>query len=186
MNECPRWRLTAPHYIHVPTLGDGTKVEWEHKETNRESGRAVRKLYSVPMLLDPRDAADFNHPGEIIIAHDTEGARHVRQDLIFIGDPTPDMEPLNDEAQAITDSLRSKWEHPIDTLPANGGMTSHEMVFMQNMMAEFAKQVGANLPAGNASVPKSEFDALKTELEAIKAMLATKAPEGATTPVRRA
>src|SRR5689334_3691415 len=101
MSECPRWRLTTPHYLNVPTLPDGTRVEWEHKETARESGRAIRKLYAVPMLLDPRDPADHNHPGDIIVCHDVEGARHDHKDYIFEGDPTPEMEPLNDEAEAI-------------------------------------------------------------------------------------
>lgn len=184
--ECPRWRLRTAHYIHIPTLPDGTKVEWEHKETNRESGRAVRKLYPVPMLLDPNDGADCNYPGEIIIAREVGGAHHQRRDIIFLGDPTPDMEPLNEEAEAISDSLRQRWEHPIDTLPVNGGMTNQEQQFMTAMMTEFAKQIGATIPMGNASVPKADFDALKAELEQIKAMLAAKAPEGATSNVRRA
>mgnify|MGYP001581464695 CR=1 FL=1 len=185
MPECPRWRLQTPHYIKVPVLPDGTKVEWEHKEQSRESGRAIRKLYEVPMLLDPRDPADHSHPGEIIVAHDVEGARHERGDIIFIGDPTPDMEPLNDEAQALTDAQRHRWEHPIDTLPVNGGMNAQERQFMESMMTDFAKQIGASLPQANASVPKSEFDALKAELEQIKALL-SKPVDGPTSSVRRA
>lgn len=188
MSECPRWRLTEPHYIHVPCFPDGTRVEWEHKETNRESGRAVRKLYTVPLLLDPRDKADFNHPDDIIIARDVEGAHHNPRDLIFLGDPTPGMEPLNEEAEAISNALRHKWEHPVDTLPANGGMTNQEQQFMQTMMAEFAKQVGASLPSANASVPQADFDALKAELATLKALVAEKfaaTNAGPTTPIRR-
>jgi hypothetical protein len=186
MSECPRWRLRTAHYLTIPTLPDGTKVEWEHKETNRESGRAIRKLYPVPMLVDPNDGADCNYPGEVIVAHSVDGAVHHRQDLIFLGDPTPDMEPLNEEAEAISDSHRQRWEHPVDTLPVNGGMTNQEQQFMTNMMTEFAKQIGATIPLPNASVPRADFDALKGELEQIKAMLAAKVPEGATSNVRRA
>lgn len=182
MTEAPRWRLMAPHYLNVPTLPDGTRVEWEQKETNRESGRAVRRLYSVPMLLDPRDPADFNHPGEIIVCHDVDGARVVRNDIIFFGDPTPDMEPLNEEAEAVSAQHRQRWEHPIDTLPANGGMTSHEMAFMQNMMAEFTKAIGGTgLP--NASVPKEQYDELKARLEKLEAAIVASAPP--TAPARR-
>lgn len=188
MSECPRWRLTEPHYIHVPTLPDGTRVEWEHKETARESGRAIRKLYSVPLLLDPKDPADYNHPGEIIVCHDVEGARHNSRDYIFEGNPTPGMEPLNDEAQAISDALRNKWEHPIDSMPANGGMTPQESVFMQTMMAEFAKQVGASLPSANAAVPRAEYDELKERLAKLEALLAAQAkgePGNAVNALRR-
>src|ERR1700748_2905378 len=105
MTEAPRWRPNSGHYLRIPELPDGTQIEWEHKETARETGRTVRKLYSVPMLLDPKGPADCNYPGEIIVAHAVEGARNERFDYIFIGNPTPEMEPLNDAAQEISDSL---------------------------------------------------------------------------------
>ena len=123
MPEAPRWRLVNAHYLRVPELPDGTKVEWEHKETSRESGRSVRKLFPGPILLNPNDGADCNYPGELIVAHAIDGAHNLRQDYIFEGEPTPEMEPLNDAAQAISDSLRTKWEHPIDSIPVNGGMS---------------------------------------------------------------
>src|SRR5580704_3501087 len=115
MTEAPRWRLTNPHYLKVFALPDGTRCEWEHKETSRETGRSVRKLYPVPILLNPSDPADCNYPGEIIVAH--EGDHNLTQDIIFEGPPTQEMEPLNDAAQAISDSMRDRWLHPIDTLP---------------------------------------------------------------------
>ena len=169
--ECPRWRLLAPHYINVPTLPDGTRVEWEHKETNRDSGRAVRKLYPVPMLLNPEDPGDCNYPGEIIVSQHAEGAHFLRQDLLFEGPPTRDMEPLNAEAEAITEQHKARWVHPIETLPANGGMNSQEIVFMQTMMTEFAKQVGGSMPQGNQSVPREDYDALKERLAKLEAII---------------
>jgi polyhydroxyalkanoate synthesis regulator phasin len=173
--EAPRWRLTNPHYLRVPELPDGTKVEWEHKETSRESGRAVRKLYPVPILLDPKDPADHNYPGEIIVTSEVDGAHCLARDMIFLGDPTQEMEPLNAEAEAITESLREKWIHPVDTLPANGGMTSAEAQFMQTMMSDFAKQIGAAIPKANLPVPEGEVDELKKRLAALEALLAEKA-----------
>lgn len=167
--ECPRWRLIEPHYINVPTLPDGTRVEWEHRETARESGRTVRKLFAVPMLLDPKDAADFNHPGEIIVCHDVEGARMTRGDYIFVGDPTQGMEPLNDEAEAITDSLRQKWINPVETLPANGGMNGAEQTFMAQMIEAFTK-AGAGVPT--QAVPQAEYDALKDRLAKLEELIA--------------
>ena len=172
MSEAPRWRLTAPHHLRVPELPDGTKIEWEHKETARESGRTVRKLFPVPMLLNPHDGADCNYPGELIVAHAVEGARNERHDYIFLGEPTQEMEPLNDTAQAITDSLREKWINPIDTMPANGGMSSQEQVFMQQMMIAFAKEVGTALPKTNIAVPNAEVDELKDRLARLEALLA--------------
>ena len=180
--EAPRWSLRNAHYIKVQELPDGTRVEWEHKETARETGRTVRKLFAVPMLLDPKEPADCNYPGEVIVAHAVEGCHNLRADYIFLGEPTPEMEPLNDEARAISDSLQKKWQHPIDTLPVNGGMSSQEMVFMQNMMTEFVKQVGAALPQGNASVPDPEKEEMKERLAKLEAFIAAQAkPEPTTT-----
>lgn len=172
--ECPRWRLVEPHYIRVPTLPDGTRIEWEHRETARESGRTLRKLYAVPMHLDPKDPADYNHPGEIVVCHDVEGASMVRGDYIFEGDPTPGMEPLNAAAEALTAARRELWEHPINSLPANGGMSTDEAAFMQRMMEAFAK---AAPPA--ATVPKSEYDALLERLAALEAAVTGKASASA-------
>lgn len=179
--EAPRWRLTNAHYINVPELPDGTRVEWEHKETSRENGRSIRKLYSVPMLLDPKDAADHNYPGDIIVTRFVEGARMASQDYIFVGDPTPEMEPINDEARAITDACRSRWDNPIDSLPANGGMSDEESVFMQKMMETFARIAP---PQENQTVPKEAYDELKERLSRLEAAMSLK-PE-APTPGRRA
>ncbi len=172
MTECPRWRLIAPHYLNIACYQDGTKIEWEHKETNAINGRAVRKLFPVPLMLNPEDPNDFNYPGEIIVAQAAEGAHPLRQDYIFTGPPTRDMEPLNAEAEAITDFHRARWVHPIETLPANGGMNEAEKAFMQTMMADFAKQVGASLPQGNQSVPREQYDDLKERLAKLEAIIA--------------
>jgi hypothetical protein len=152
MTEAPRWRLINAHYLNVPILPDGTKVEWEHKETNRENGRTLRTMHSVPMLLDPKDGADCNYPGEVIVAHAVANARNEPKDIIFVGTPTPEMEPLNDAAQKVTDLCKHRWINPIESIPSNGGMTSAESAFMQKMMEAF--QGGAK---PNASVPKGRL-----------------------------
>lgn len=167
--EAPRWRLTEPHYLNIETLPDGTRVEWEHKETARESGRTVRKLFPVPMLLDPKDPSDFNHPGEIIVTRRVDDARLDPRDLVFTGEPTPGMEPINDAAEEISAAARERWEHPIESLPANGGMNPAEAAFMAKMMEAFSRA-----PAANATVPQSEYDALKDRLAALEAAIAAK------------
>lgn len=179
--EAPRWRLINAHYLNVLTLPDGTRVEWEHKETARETGRTVRKLYPVPMHLDPASPADCNYPGELIVAHEIPDAHNLPRDYIFSSEPTPEMEPLNSAAQAISDTLQPKWQHPIDTLPVNGGMTGAEMEFMEKLMATFAK--GA--PPAELK-PSPEVDALKERIAKLETLIMAQAkPAPAHSPERR-
>lgn len=91
-----RWKLLVGHYL----LTD-PPVEIEFKETDRNTGRQARKVYKVPRHLDPRDPADFNYPelGEIIVS---DGNNPQPRDIVFLGDPTPDMEPVDDDARAVT------------------------------------------------------------------------------------
>lgn len=166
MPESPRWRLNSAHYLNVPTLPDGTRMEWEHKETNTLNGRSVRKLFPVPMLLNPHDPADCNYPGELIVTHFAEGVRIPSQDYIFQGDPTPEMEPLNDEAQAITDTLRQKWDNPMsgDGLERAGQLAPREQAFLDAMTKAFAGAV----PVPNQSVPKEQYDELLARVAALE------------------
>lgn len=151
-----RWSLRNTHYLNVP--GN----EWLHEETDRETGRRNRKMYIVPQLLDPANPQDQNYPGEVIVCHEGKGER---KDIVFEGEPTPDMEALDDEAKAISASLEDKWTHPIDTIPTNGGMNEHESAFMKSMMESFSKAVAPQ----NASVPQADFDALKKQVEELMA-----------------
>lgn len=174
MTEAPRWRLMSAHYLNVPELPDGTKVEWEHKETNMANGRSVRKLFSVPILLNPADAADCNYPGELIVTSFVEGARIQSRDYIFIGDPTPEMEPMNEEAQAITDQFRSKWDHPIDGLATSGNLNPQEEAFFKNMMAAFSGAIQqAQQP--NTALKDNELIEMKDRVAKLEAMLASQA-----------
>src|SRR5262245_6578320 len=129
-----RWRLTQPHYLQVP----GT--EWEYKETDRETNRQARKVFEVPLYLDPRDAADWNYRSEeaIIVSNKFDPA--FRRDFVFTGPPTPDMEPLDDEAKKITQGYidSGAWVHPIDSLNMN---------YSQSVLSDFERQI-AGLLAG--------------------------------------
>ncbi len=173
-----RWSLRNAHYLNVlDALGNG--CEWMHEETDRETGRRNRKIYTVPQLLDPNNVQDQNYreTGQIIVCQQGKGQP---RDITFLGEPTPEMEPLDEEAEAISESLRPKWEHPIDTLPANGGMNAQESAFMKAMMDQFAKSA----PAQNTSVPMADFEALKKQVEELMAQNA--ALKAATPTTRRA
>lgn len=169
-----RWRLRNGHYLNTLAMEEDKLVagtQWEYKEQDRGTGRAARKMYNVPQLLDPKDPADCNYPGEIIVCN--EYNRAFPRDIIFLGEPTPEMEALDESAEAISALLQHKWEHPIDTLPVNGAMNSDERAFMEKMMQSFVASIGAQMqsPPVNASVSKEEFDALKAQLAALQAQL---------------
>lgn len=177
MTEAPRWRLNSAHYLNVPELPDGTRVEWEHKETDRTSGRSVRKLYSVPIILNPNDQADCNYPGEIIVSSFVEGARIPARDYIFIGDPTPEMEPLNDEAQAIIEPFRLEWaRRQMEPMSAGGlaqasQLNSLEQSFLNAMTKAFANGV----PAANAPLPSDDYNEMKERVAKLEALIAAQA-----------
>lgn len=109
-----RWSLMNAHYLNVP----GT--EWEYKETT-DSGKQGRKIFPVPLHLDPNNPRDHNYPGEIIVCHEGKGQP---KDIVFVGPPTPDMTPLDDEAQAISDSMQPAWIHPIESLPTHDNLSA--------------------------------------------------------------
>lgn len=161
-----RWRLTQPHYLNV--LIDGEPAQWEYKEVNRTSGKAARKVYNVPMLLDPREPSDHNHPGEIIVA---QGKNQNPKDIIFMGEPTPDMEPLDDDAQAITDKYKGKWSHPIESLPADG-YAGAMFVDFQRQIAELLARVptaAAASPVSAAGVDPADFAKLQEQVAELMA-----------------
>lgn len=174
-----RWKLRTPHYLNCIDPYTGGEVQWEHKETDRTTGRTNRKLYTVPLLLDNRDQADWNYKDqEAIIVTNAENLAFPK-DIVFRGDPTPDMEPLDKEAEEISASFAERWATPYDTFQTSEAQLSPETL---KMMAEFAKMIGAKVTQPNASVPEvslEDFAKLKAELAEMKAALAA-------TPARRA
>ncbi len=164
-----RFRLRCGHYLNIIDNFSGEQTEWVYQETDRTTGRANRKKFHVPMLLD----------AETIVTTAKDPA--FPNDTVFFGEPTPDMEPLDEEAEELVESLKAKWEHPIDSLPAQGGMNQQEQAFMQTMMEGFAKQVGAALPQqpqAVSGVSVEEFEAMKAQLAQLLAEKNTSAATG--------
>jgi hypothetical protein len=173
MVECPQWRLRQPHYLNVP----GT--QWEQTEVSRETGKQHRQSYNVPMLLNPNDAADCDRNGEVIVYHHVDGAKPPRgQAHQFIGDPTPEMEPINDEAEAISATFTEKWSKAFDTFQTSseGDFTEKLLNSMQRALDTAVKSSGGIPQAAPATqvVSIEEFNALKEQLATMQAALAAK------------
>jgi hypothetical protein len=149
-----RWLLTQPHYLKV------TDTFWEQTETDRVTGRQKKKKYPVPMHLDPRCAQDWNNKpgassghisrggnswdeGFITVCHEGKGESH---DYVFTGDPTPDMEPIDEEAQAI--SATFQWHDPTRFFQPGEG----EMTFAERMILTMQDEMKAQAPAQNGAL----------------------------------
>lgn len=170
-----RWRLKAKHYLPVP----GT--EWEQKETDRNTGKQVRKVYTVPLYLDPDDPADWTDKAnqEIVVS---DGDHAQPRDIIFSGEPTPDMEPVDEAAEAISDSLKHKWIHPIESLDGQGNSYGDSLL---RGLEEQVARLMANQPEKPVSVGAIDtqaFAALQAQVAQLmeqNAQLQAKAAEPA-------
>lgn len=99
----------ASHYLNV----EGTK--WEYSEVDRRTGRPKRTQFPVPRLLDindPTDWTDAPFKFEDGVINVSDGKDNDPNDIIFSGDPTPDMLPLDDAAKAISAKHIAKWNAP--------------------------------------------------------------------------
>lgn len=137
-----RWKLMTSHYLNVP--GE----EWEYTENDRTTGRPRRMKYPVPRLLDVRDPTCWtnqwgttgNEEGEIIVCHEGKGEA---RDIVFFGDPTPDMVPVDDEARAISASFEGRWQAQPDNMAGD---------YSQSLVDKFQMEV-AELQAKPVEVP---------------------------------
>src|SRR3974390_1952394 len=101
-----RWRLLEPHYLFT----DPGAV-WEHMETERTTGRQIRKQYPVPRYFHHEAESDrTDGVGQMVV--ETDGNNAQPTDIIFKGEPTPGMMPLDDAAKAITEKNKEKWSLP--------------------------------------------------------------------------
>ena len=120
-----RWKLMTSHYLNIP----GT--DWVYEETDRNTGKRGRKVFPVPTLMDPADPTIQNRMGDVVVTDSDTPERGEHQ---FLGEPTPDMEPMDDDAEKISVSLAHKWKHPIETLPGQGD-------YSQSLISAFQRQI---------------------------------------------
>jgi len=142
-----RWKLTQPHYLKVP----GTK--WEYTENSRTSGRPLRKQFDVPLYLHPDDPSQWTFKrdrddGDIIVCWEGKGDT---SDLPFLGQPTPDMLPLDDEAKAVSAKL-----------PMGMGFTDEvpEGGYAGRVLEGLSKQLADAMAANGASAANPQIDKL--------------------------
>jgi len=157
-----RWRLLEAHYLNVP----GT--EWEYKESDRETGRQARRVFAVPLYLNPDIVTDQNDKenGWVVVSHKFDKAHP--KDYVFTGPPTPNMEPIDDEAERISQGYidRGEWKHPIESL---------NMTYSQSVLSEFEQKLASMLsgrvdmtPPPNVStagVSQKQFDELQNTVK---------------------
>lgn len=172
-----RWRVTAKHYINAKQFGEDTT--WVREETNRDTGRAFRRTFAVPLYIDPEDPICINkNIGFCVVA--TEG-KEMPGDIIILGPPTPDMEPLDDEAKEITAKESVKWKDPINSLPISIGDD-----FGNQLLAMLTAQFNTVAAAPNTSLKgasNGEIDELKKMLAAQQEQITRLLAGGATVAV---
>ena len=158
-----RWRLTQPHYIHAKMFGQDN--EWEYKETDRVTGRESRKRFVVPLYCESgwivcREGSEQQNDN---VGPDGKGVGSIT----FDGPPTPAMEPLDAEAQAINAEHAHEWIHPIDSLP--GTFSSADLLTMLQKQVANAASITPPAPVVAQGVSKEEFEALKEQLAQLMA-----------------
>lgn len=153
-----RWRVIAPHYIYAEQYGQPT--EWAREETNRDTGRTFRKTMKVPLLVDPNDPTCCRRSdGLCVVAR--KGSEQ-SGDIVFEGPPTPDLEPLDEEAQALSDAERPKWKMPIDSLPSTTGEElASQMIRMFENQMNAINQLPQAQATSLAGAPASQIEELK-------------------------
>lgn len=156
-----RWKLMAPHYLKVEDC------EWEYQEIDRKTNRQVRRKFQVPMLLDPRDPSYWTNKwgreddaeGEIIVCFADKGDS---RDIVFFGDPTPDMMPIDDEAKAISASFTERWSYKPET---------DEGSYSQSLVDKFQLEM-ATKESVQPPIQIAGMDQMMAQMAASQAMMA--------------
>jgi hypothetical protein len=144
-----RWRLTSEHYLMLDPPS-----EWEYKEVDQMTGNTARTVLKVGTYLSPKDRP-------YVVCHKGKGQPG---DLVFLGDPTKEMEPLDDEAIALSEARRPFWADPIDSLP---GTTMAERIMdgMQKAISDLAVSQKLADTKVTAYVNPAEFAALQKQVK---------------------
>lgn len=146
-----RWKLLVPHYLfgYPPDMTE-EGIEWEYKETDRLTGREKRRRYKVPFYMDEG----------AIVCHEGRG---LESDIVFEGNPTHDMVPLDKEAKEITAKLPNALSFD-QQFPGTGegGFSTHILSAIEAQIARLGQRLDvAAVPAAESGVSKADFEALQ-------------------------
>lgn len=160
-----RWRLNSPHYLNVKEL-DGEPVEFRYTEQSLTTMRNRSRAFPVPLYLDPKDPTLINSEDGIVVS---DGNHPGPKDYIFLGDPTPEMMPIDDEAEAISEKHRSRWINPVEAF--NTGQD-----YSQSLLQTLERQIEAiNRVAPGAQPVSIAEDKLAAVLERLASLEAQNA-----------
>lgn len=140
-----RWRLVVNHYMNT---ADGTK--WEYTEIDRLTGRPKRTQYPVPRYLDINDPMDWTErtPDGLGFVNVTDGVGGLPSDVVFYGQPTPDMMPLDDDARTKSGSLAKIWKRPLEDAIIDGPSYADTVVeSLHTQMAKLQEAAASPQPA---------------------------------------
>lgn len=150
-----RWKLLTPHYIKVP----GTV--WTQEEQPFATPKRIKREFPVPLYLNPEDPSQWTERNEdrsfgyIVVCHAGKGKP---SDTVFVGDPTPDMEPLDDEAREESAKFTGRWTMAGE-MPAGD--------FENNVFSYLLRQVDA-VAARNVDTPEND----RAQLSSMTAQIA--------------
>lgn len=159
-----RWRLTQKHYVNtVPP------TKYRYEETDRDTGERNVQEYDVPRLLDPESPRDCRSAGVCVVS-DGKGAE--RGDWIITGDPTPDMEPIDEAAEEISAGFADRWKGPMseEAFPSQGGFGGALLANLEKQLTEAFKNAGsAAIQPTSAGVDPAAFKLVQEQLAALMA-----------------
>ena len=93
----------------------GRKLNGNIRKRIVQLARPIARCIQLGFSSTPKTPAIATATANVSSGHEGKGNP---SDYVFEGDPYPDMDPLDEEAEVISESLQEKWRHPIDTLPA--------------------------------------------------------------------
>jgi len=173
-----RWKLLQPHYLNTP----GTT--WEYVENDRLTGKPIRRSFNVPTFLHPESPGDWNYregndEGYIVVSNRQDNA--FPKDYLFASDPTPDMEPLDDEAREISAKFKGKWDHPIKGLPTQRGMGYSQSLLdgLQNKLADAQTKAADAQAEGMKEILGTMAAMMKQNQDLLAALAKDRIPESA-------
>ena len=158
-----RWKLAAPHYILLIP-----RTKYKYEETDRQTGERNEAVFDVPRLLDPDSPRDCRTFGECVVCI---GPPTVKGDWQMDGDPTPDMVPLDEEAEKISTARKPFWGHPIETLPLQGGFSDMLLGNLEKQLTEAMRRATENAVPNQSlkGIDPEEFKKVQEQLAELMA-----------------